>query len=302
MMKSDYKYKIICITIGLCLSIVVLELFLRLLGFGYIVTHRLPKNIDADYRILCIGESTTWGIGAQDPLTQSYPKQLERRLRARFPDKKINCFYDMAIGQNTSEILSKLPLYIKTYQPRIVIFMVGANNWWNMDKSNILLFNKNSRISNFTLKTLIFLDKFRTWKLLKLMGSSFGLYKERWNYWFPGDETFQSFENKILNSYGEEIFNILNKVTEYDTSEMLKTCKANNIKTIICAYPRTSNYIQRSISEKFGIPFVDNTTFFEQLSNSNEYFSNDGWHPNDKGYKLVAENIYNCIIENKLIK
>lgn len=44
------------------------------------------------FRILCVGDSFTFGIGLELPDT--YPKQLEKLLQARYPDKKIeviNC-------------------------------------------------------------------------------------------------------------------------------------------------------------------------------------------------------------------
>lgn len=41
--------------------------------------------------------------------------------------------------------------------------MAGANNWWNLDKSNILMFNKSKFISEPVLKVSVFLDRFRVW-------------------------------------------------------------------------------------------------------------------------------------------
>ena len=221
-------------------------------------------------------------------------------LNNKFPDLKIQCFFDQTIGQNTSEILRKLPLYIKKNQPNLIIFMVGTNNWWNLNRSNILLFNKNKTISEFTLKTLVFLDKFRTWKLIKWIAHSMGLKQERWNYWAPQEcqDNSDLCYKKLKENYNTRIFW---QVGEYDLREMIKICKINNIKIIICNYPRTDIYFQRELAKKFSIPFVDNFGLFKSLPNAEEYLS-DKYHPNDRGYKLVAENIYNCILENKLIE
>lgn len=301
--RSSIKYKIICIVIGLTLSLIGLELFLCLLGFGYNLMYRLPKDTEADYRIFCAGESTTWGIGASNPILKGYPRQLEDILNEKFSTRKIQCFFDQTIGQNTSEILLKLPDYIKKYRPHLIIFMVGKNNWWNLDRSNILLFNKNKFISEFTLKVQISLDRFRIWKLFKWIAYSLDLKKERWNYyWRYGNPV--EYEKMIRNRFN---FSIFAKIAEYDLAEMIKIYKLNNVNVIICSYPLGGYeglyYVHKTIHEKFGIPFVDNFKTFKELPNKEVYFSTSvPNHPNDKGYRVVAENIFKCIIENRLIE
>lgn len=292
---------------GITLGLVAVEFTLRLLGVGYNVIYTPPKKPISDYKIFCIGESTTWGLGAKDPFNGGYPKQLEDMLNKEFSNKTIHCFFNQMIGQNTTEILLKLPFYIEQYQPNLIIFMVGANNWWNLDKSNILLFNnKNTSISNFTLNTLIFLDRFRVWKLIKWIRLSRGLYKERWNYWFPKVESPEDLENQTRKLYGETAPAIFDKLAEHDISEMVKLCKSNNINVIICNYPMEGpdnlNFILKKIAEKFQVPFVDNYIIFKNLPNLKDYLWKDKWHPNEKGYKMVAENIHRHITENAIIE
>ena len=309
-LKNSLKSKFILIMLGIILSLMVLEITLRTMGIGYnlIYKNKTLKERKGNVRIFCVGESTTWGIGAKDPLTQSYPRQLEGMLNSKYPNIKIKVFYDQTIGQNTEEILLKLPLYIKKYQPQIIIFMTGINDWWNLNRSNILLFNKDRAISNITLSVLAFLDKFEVWKLLKYIWLSSGLYKERWNYWFPRDETTKSLENKLTKLYGKNYFNIIDRITERDLEKMVKVCKNNNINVILCNYPRgmTDNLYEiiKKIAEKNNILFVDNYLRFESLPEDEikNYFWKDNWHPNEKGYRLVAENLYNIIIKNHSIE
>lgn len=295
------KKKILIIFVGLSLGLFFVEVVLRLLAFGYNFIHPLPSVLSGEYTIFCVGESTTWGTGASDPLKKGYPKQLEEMLNKQFPDKKIDVVFDKTIGQNTSEILLKFPGYIKKYQPKIIIFMVGANNWWNLDRSNILLFSKNGYLSNLTLRTLIFLDKFRTWKLLKWMAYSYGWIKEKWNYALDVQEA----EKRFKEVEREDSWDIFFKIAGHDLDQMIKISKTNKIKTVICSYPYSAAdlyYIQKEVAFKNKVPFVDNFKFFEQLPDKETYFAPDGVHPNDKGYRLTAGNIYNCILENQLIK
>jgi len=309
-LKNSLKSKFILIMLGIILSLMVLEITLRTMGIGYnlIYKNKTLKERKGNVRIFCVGESTTWGIGAKDPLTQSYPRQLEGMLNSKYPNIKIKVFYDQTIGQNTEEILLKLPLYIKKYQPQIIIFMTGINDWWNLNRSNILLFNKDRAISNITLSVLAFLDKFEVWKLLKYIWLSLGLYRKRWNYWFPEEETVGSLKYKLVKLYGENYFNIIDRVTEHDLEKMVKVCKNNNINVILCNYPRgmTDNLYEiiKKIAEKNNILFVDNYLRFESLPEDEikNYFWKDNWHPNEKGYRLVAENLYNIIIKNHSIE
>jgi lysophospholipase L1-like esterase len=302
---DSFRKKIISIVLGLAFGLFGLELFLRLLGFGYTVIYNLPQDKGAQFRIFCVGESTTWGIGADNPILQGYPHQLEEMLNNKFPEIKFQCFYDNTIGQNTSEILRKLPAYIKDYRPDLMIFMVGINNWWNLDHSNILLFNKNKLISESVLRISVFLDRFRVWKLLKWICYSMGMKKERWDYSYYKGHKYESIqETAILEKQCN--FDIFDKIAYYDLKEMIKICNRNKIKMVISSYPRRAvggiYSIQNKISREFNIPFADNYLFFKKTANTKEYISSDGWHPNGKGYKLVAENIYNCILNNNIIK
>jgi hypothetical protein len=201
--------KVFCVFFGLFLALAGLELFLRFLGFGYNLIHRPPADNGAEYRIYCVGESTTWGIGASDPVSKGYPRQLEKMLNEKYEGMKIQCFFDQTIGQNTSEILLKLPQHILKYRPQLIIFMVGANNWWNMDKSNVLLFSK-TRSSQAFLKILIFLDEFRVWKLFKNVVFT----RERWNHFSSGNDPGVARKlRKEHEDFGREIFNEIGSMT-----------------------------------------------------------------------------------------
>jgi lysophospholipase L1-like esterase len=294
--------KFFCIFAGFFLALVALELFLRLLGFGYNLLHRTPVDIGADYRIYCVGESTTWGIGASDPISKGYPRQLENMLNEKYPEKKTQCFFDQTIGQNTSEILRKLPQHIRKYKPRLVILMVGANNWWNMDRSNILLFSKDSSVSESVLKVLIFLDQFRVWKLFKNMAFSSGFFKERWNYMFPEETTVKKLAQKMEN---EVDLNIFDRLAERDIEEMIKVGRSEGVQMIVCTYPIDSEErvsVRRGLAQKFQLPFVDLAEVFKNLENPKAYLSTeDYWHPNDRGYTVVAQNIYDCIVKNDFV-
>jgi len=141
---------------------------------------------------------------------------------------------------------------------------------------------------------------------LKWVVYSLGLIKERWNYYGlnnPTQEDVRRLWDGIRNRYN---CNIFEEIAEHDMREMMEICRANNIRVIICSYPIESGrlyYIHKSIAQKFKVPFVDNFETFKRLSNKEKYLSKNNFgHPNEEGYRIIAENIYRCIIENGLIK
>lgn len=87
-----------------------------------------------------------------------------------------------------------------------------------------------------------------------------------------------------------------------DIDEIIKLCKKEEIRIIIQNYPIKSdmNIILERVARKHLVPFVDNRLVFRNLlserEEQNDYFVSDG-HCNNKGYAIMAENIFNKIIE-----
>lgn len=241
------------------------------------------------------------------PYFMAIPVSSKQCLRINSLNPIFHVFFDSSIGLNTSEILARLPWYIEKYQPDLIIFMVGVNNWWNLNKSNILLFNKDRTVSGATLRVLILLDRFRIWKRIKWIGYSKGFIKYASDFNFPiepenGKEEgtnkrmaiglrlwISTVENKIWPG-------IFNKIGYHDIGEMVRISKNHKIKIIICNYPGDCpmNDIQKRVSEELNVPFVDNNLVFKNLPNIEEHIRVDQFHPADKGYKVVAEIFINA--------
>src|SRR3989338_6589577 len=83
MTQTTRKQKIALVFLGVFLTLVVLELILRVGGAAFFYlqekTNR-PSFQSSEYRIMCIGESTT-ALGQES----SYPSQLDEILNARAP-------------------------------------------------------------------------------------------------------------------------------------------------------------------------------------------------------------------------
>jgi len=71
------------------------------------------------------------------------------------------------MGENSSKTLRKLPGYLKTFNPNIVIMMTGLDNRWNLDGSNYLLFRKGIKAEFYRIDA--YLSRLRCYKLFKVL-------------------------------------------------------------------------------------------------------------------------------------
>jgi len=319
--------KIRFVPLSLFITLLLTELVLIFFGFGYEVRyshylkHDLKKDNGSEVKIFCLGESTTWGVGCYSDslsfnlrgnLKNNYPNQLKRLLEKKFPQKSFSVFFDVTIGQNSSEILRKFPKYIEKYSPDLVIAMVGTNNLWNLKESNIFLLNKDPAVSLVAFRILSFLDHFKTWKLFKLLIFRLVIKDkwDSWDYYFPADvNKKEEYERKLnyFNKRAASYSGFFDQLLLHDLSEIVKIAKANNIKIIISGYPLGAlREIHMEVANKFKIPFVNNYYLdFKKLEESNQlsnYLISDNWHPNAKGYGIMADNIFGTIVKERIFE
>jgi tetratricopeptide (TPR) repeat protein len=125
--KITLKRKIALIISGLVLSIIILEIGLRItngiLSASQEYWNRVSLRGKGVYRILCLGESTT---------ARQYPQPLEKILNERNTGIKFKVIDKGVIATNTSGILSQLGKNLDLYRPDMVITMMGYNDKWIM--------------------------------------------------------------------------------------------------------------------------------------------------------------------------
>ena len=118
--------KLLLVMGGVVLSVVILEGLLR--GGGLLFSFRQESSNRAtfsgeEYRILCIGESTT-ALGGEN----SYPAQLQQILKERRPDVSFKLINKGLVSKTSADILARLPGDLRAYQPHAVIAMIGIND------------------------------------------------------------------------------------------------------------------------------------------------------------------------------
>lgn len=128
------RYKLVAIISGIMVSLVLIELTLRVAGFYWLYDFRkvtTPRE-NRDLTILTVGESTT-AFGGED----SYPNILQDLLKSKA--KVINGGMP---GATTDEIYSAIKEKVSFHSPDIVVLMIGINDliWGKGDKESPFYF------------------------------------------------------------------------------------------------------------------------------------------------------------------
>ncbi len=156
--KTSFKQKLLLILFGLFLTVILLEASLRIAGSIVLMLqerHNHLSNDPREYRILCLGESTT-ALGGED----SYPSQLEALLNLHSHQKKFTVINKGIISTTSEYILSHLDQYLDQYRPQMVIVMMGINDSAYLHGPNKSLWWENIKYS---------LEDLRFYKLLHLI-------------------------------------------------------------------------------------------------------------------------------------
>lgn len=158
MSRTTLKQKITLILFGLLLGIILLEIGLRIGGAILLHIQERANQISlkekGDYIILCLGESTTQNGGFY-----SYPRQLERILNNCNLGIKFTVINKGIGATNTTYIVSSLEENLNKYSPNMVITMMGIN-----DGPGTVPYE-----DNITVKSKLFLENFRVYKLTRLL-------------------------------------------------------------------------------------------------------------------------------------
>jgi len=84
--------------------------------------------LSGNLRILALGDSNTYGLYL--PAEDSYPAQLETLWNQRHPNAPVEVINLGYPGTNSFRLLSNLPEILDTFQPDLVLLMIGFNDFW----------------------------------------------------------------------------------------------------------------------------------------------------------------------------
>ncbi len=115
------------------LTLVALEIVLQVLAYGAYLKYdgegAATANSDA-WRVLCIGDSYTFGDGSSDPAKFSYPSRLGARLREQL-GSEVEISNAGMMGHDSGDALQNLPAALEASKPHVVCVLIGCNDVWN---------------------------------------------------------------------------------------------------------------------------------------------------------------------------
>lgn len=123
LIKTSLRQKILLIFFGVILTFIILEITLRIVGFVYLANtgywkKDVPKASN-EYRILCLGESTTY---------DQWPQKVETLLNQSDSPRTFTLIDKGLGGTNSGVILSRVEENLNKFRPHMVIAMMGIND------------------------------------------------------------------------------------------------------------------------------------------------------------------------------
>ncbi|MCK9474438.1 MAG: hypothetical protein M0R46_00830 [Candidatus Muirbacterium halophilum] len=199
------------------LSIIFLEIFLRVFGLFYKTSIFIPEEYKNKKIIVCAGDSFTYGVGV--PRGFDYPSVLEKKLN-NIDIKVINIGEP---GANTAIVKNKIEELFYKVKPEMVIIMAGVNNSWNFRDVNIE--------NNFFIQYFSDFKIFRLWRFIKSSKKHISVNINEYISDFSVIETAYADENDVNKDLifyvldSDNIVLFLSKIKKnLDKSQKLELC------------------------------------------------------------------------------
>lgn len=87
-------------------------------------------------KMLCVGDSWTYGVESGDPARLSYPAQLQRLIARRSGGTAWQVINRGRPGLNSRLLRSRLPAQLDRYRPSVVVLLVGAANFYDAGQAH----------------------------------------------------------------------------------------------------------------------------------------------------------------------
>ena len=331
-LMKKFLQKISLTILSVLIVLILIEFGLRMggnfLSFQRQLKHHVSDSEDRA-KILCIGDSHTWGYGSSSEA--SYPSQLENIINSTRREKYqvINAGIP---GMNSAMIAEELVKKVNAYAPVAVIINGGSNNGWNRSSlSKHGDVNNKPVLWGWKSVENIFevIYELRIYKLVNAVITQ--VHQPRYSFkpelFLPNhvkDKHGNDFADTVIVRDGS-IREVLkyeghpdspipwgNKNESYEEHfkkylgacymEMIQFLRYRKIpfifETYLCDYEggyHLANVAIRESGDKYNVPVVKNDTYIKTHNYENTDFLIPDGHPNEKGYRVMAENTYKVL-------
>jgi len=262
----------------------VAEAALRLFGAAYpkFIPHAPETTCEkCPIRILCVGDSFTYGVGADQE--HSYPRQLQQFLDQHYGTPFCQVTNLGVPGKNSSETLLILERALSVVPPpTFILAAVGINNYWNWHWATTWLPGDSPLAGLHAM-----FSGSRLWRLLTMalaVGPRItqGIYQPNKDY-DPRDAWYVSY------AYRNQKW--LDKWLQRDLEAISDLGRQSGAQMVLLGYHRGPFPIDyRRLAGEEGWPYIE----LRDFGNSDDptaisgLISADGWHPNGDGYGILA--------------
>jgi lysophospholipase L1-like esterase len=258
----------------------------------------IPEKKDsAEYRIIALGDSFTEGIGAAQDST--WPVFLERMLNEKYRGKKITTINAGASGSDPFYEFILLRDRLLSYNPDLVILAINSSDFDDI--------RVRGGMERFQPGDVVQFNDGPWWEYFYSFSYILRAVMHKFFHYTPMLVPYDK-----LASCFEGIHNKLNAVF----ADFEKLAVSNNFEIKVIFIPYAPEFLNRDariyewearVKNQTGVEIIDlynimvNEIGVSQSNISNYYWRLDG-HPNQKGYKIIAQGVANKIVQMNVIK
>jgi hypothetical protein len=208
----------------------------------------------ATITLLCVGDSHTYG--APLPRIDSYPSQLEAKLRSEYPDRDFRVLNRGVPGVNSAFVANRLEQQILKHQPDMILVWAGTNNRWNALETEA--WEEQRGLAAGTHRALLHLKLYRLARVawFSLTGAEDAVAVKGIAGYSVGDELVRTKRRPQRLSDAD-----LAPGLAFDMERMVRTAEAFSTPILFVTYPKDSQLgateAIRATGDRLGVPVVD---------------------------------------------
>lgn len=264
----------------------------------------------ARVRVLCVGDSHTYGTGVKRE--ESYPGQLQRLLDERSPGRY--SVLNLGIpGLSTTQLRHRVPTWLARYEPDVLVVWAGVNNGWNTAETGEASSGLLEDLDRWLLRSRVY-KLARVWlhdrSLERVVGSGAAGQAPRveWDRRLaPGKvrrftARYGDVEETIEHrGDGHEDWDRIYPRAVADLGEIAKMVRAEGVSLVLVTYPIDGFFFERAnraawhVSEEYGVPLVNTSASLRRVPPERQQWL---WanHPGAAIYAEIARDVARAIL------